>query len=70
MPALKVPCQAHHDAIAVADALAIIRQASSHATHTFWPDNITITDNSIVDDAHLIYSGQVDATAQSAFVDG
>jgi len=48
--------------VTVTDALETLRHASSHATHTFWPDNITVTDNSIVDDAHLLSSGQVTDT--------
>lgn len=48
--------------VTVADALETMRQASSHAAHVYWPDNITITDNTIVNDAHLLSSGQVTDT--------
>ena len=45
--------------VTVADALAILRRSRGHRAHTFWPDDITITDSGIIDDAHLLGSGQV-----------
>ncbi|MCL1838026.1 MAG: PIN domain-containing protein [Propionibacteriaceae bacterium] len=48
--------------ITVADAVEIMRCACSHAAHSFWPDNITVIDNTIINDAHLLTSGQVTDT--------
>ena len=45
--------------IMVARARQTMRQACAHAAHTFWPDDVTVTDDAVIDDAHLLSSGQV-----------
>ena len=48
--------------IAVARARQIMRQTYTHPAHIFWPDDITVTDDTLIDDDHLLTSGQVTDT--------
>jgi len=48
--------------IGVAEALQIMRQATRHSTHRFWPDDITLTDDIIFDDDHVLSSNQTTDT--------
>jgi len=48
--------------IAVDDAIETMRTVCSHAKHSFWADDITVTDDSVFDHSHLLSSGQVTDT--------
>ena len=49
-------------AIAVPDAIKVMRAVCAHAKHSFWADDITVTDDSIFNHDHLLSSGQVTDT--------
>jgi len=43
----------------VDEAIRVLRTATSSRNHVFWPDDVTLTDPSRLDPAHLLSSGQV-----------
>lgn len=45
--------------VPVAEALQIMRQACAHRAHSFWPDDIELSDETLFDDTRLLSSGQV-----------
>ena len=48
--------------IPAAEALQVVRQASAHSKHTFWPDDVELSDEALFDDTRLLSSGQVTDT--------